>query len=72
MGKIDLPREFQPFPQKRLELKRYSYVYKFLRLGLAQGAISVVPFGGLSEFLTIFRKIHQNSTFTQGIVSTHF
>ena len=29
-------------------------------------------FGGVTEFLTIFRKIHQNSAFAQGIVSTHF
>jgi len=65
-------RKFRPLRQKRLELKRYSYVYKFLRLGLAQGAISVLPSGGLSTFLTIFRKIYQNSTFAQGIVSTHF
>jgi len=32
----------------------------------------VLPSGGLSTFLTIFRKIHQNSTFAQGIVSTRF
>jgi len=71
-GKNGPSREFRPFPQNRLALKSYSYAYKFLRLGLAQGAISVLFFGGLSEFLTIFRKIHQNSTFAQGIVSTHF
>ena len=71
-GKNRPSREFRPFPQNRLALKSYSYAYKFLRLGLAQGAISVLFFGGLSEFLTIFRKIHQNSTFAQGIVSTLF
>jgi len=71
-GKNRPSREFRPFPQKRLALKRYSYAYKFLRLGLAQVAISVLPSGGLSTFLTIFCKIHQNSTFAQGIVSTHF
>jgi len=65
-------RKFRPFPLKRLALKRYSYVYKFLRLGLAQGPISVLPSGGSSTFLTIFRKIHQNSTFAQEIVSTIF
>jgi len=32
----------------------------------------VLPLGELSAFLTIFRKIHQNSAFAQGIVSTHF
>jgi len=72
MGKIDLPGNFDPFPLERLKLKRYSYIYKILRVGLAQGAISVLPSGGLSTFLTIFRKIHRNSTFGQGLVSTHF
>jgi len=32
----------------------------------------VLPLGGSSEFLTIFRKIHQYSTFAKGIVSSHF
>ena len=71
-GKNRPSREFRPLSQKWLALKHYGYAYKFLRLGLAQVPISVLPFGGLSEFLTIFRKIHQNSTFGQGIVSTHF
>ena len=70
-GKNRPSREFRPSSQKRLALKRYSYVYKFLRLGLAQGLISVLPLGGSTEFLTIFRKIHQNSTFAQGIVSAY-
>jgi len=71
MNGKNLPsRGFRPFPQKRLVLKRYSYVYKFLRLGLAQVPNSVFPHAGLSMFLTIFRKIYQNSTFAQGIVYT--
>jgi len=41
-GKNRPSREFRPIPQNRLALKSYSYAYKFLRLGLAQGAISVL------------------------------
>jgi len=63
--------EFRHFPLERLELKRYGYVYIFLRLRLAQFPISVLPSDGLLIFLTIFRKIHQNSTFAQGIVSAY-
>jgi len=33
---IEMNGKNRPFPLERLELKRYSYVYKFLRLGLAQ------------------------------------
>jgi len=71
-GKNRPSREFRPFPQKRLALKRYGYVYKFLRLRLAQVPISALPLGGSTQFLTIFRKIHQKSTFAQGIVSAYF
>jgi len=59
-GKNRPPGEFQPFPQNWLALNRYGYVYKFLRLGLAQDPISVLPSGELSAFLTNFRKNCEN------------
>ena len=41
-GKNRPSRKFWPFPQKWMALKRYSYAYKFLRLGQAQVPISVI------------------------------
>jgi len=59
-GKNRPSRGFRHSPQKWLALKRYGYVYKFLRLGLAQSPISVLPSGELSAFLTNFRKNREN------------
>jgi len=55
-GKNRPPWEFRHFPLERLELKRYGYVYTFLRLGLAQFPIFVLPSDGYWYFWRFFAK----------------